>query len=256
MKKFILWAWFCMALSISMLSQNLAFEKRIFTLNGDTLRYRILFPEHYDATQKYPLVLFLHGSGERGNDNEKQLTHGATLFTNTTNRTQFPSIVVFPQCPENGSWVNITEEEDDSFILNKSKTPTEPMQLVIRLILSLRKTEAVDKKRMYVMGLSLGGMGTFDIVCRHPKLFAAAIPICGAAEMVQLKKVKHMAIRMYHGDADKSVSVKYAQNAYIELKAIGAQKVQIIIFKGVGHNSWEHAFRYPDFLSWMYSKHL
>jgi predicted peptidase len=114
------------------------------------------------------------------------------------------------------------------------------------------KKESVDKKRIYVMGLSMGGMGTFDIICRYPKYFAAAIPICGGVNTDRLKKVKHMPIRIFHGGADPVVSREYSRNAHIELKAEGSERVEYIEFPGVGHDSWTKAFAYPDFLGWMY----
>src|SRR5882672_10284744 len=93
------------------------YQKRVYVNEKkDTLRYRILFPENYDKTKKYPLVLFLHGAGERGRDNEKQLTHGAKLFLSSENRKNFPCIVVFPQCPAESFWSNVK--------IDRSKTPT------------------------------------------------------------------------------------------------------------------------------------
>jgi len=203
----------------------------------------------------YPLVVFLHGAGERGNDNEKQLTHGATLFTNSANRAQFPSIVIFPQCPKDEYWAPVSSREN-GFSYVVTKKATKPMQLVMRLIADLKKHEAVDKSRIYVTGLSMGGMGTFDLICRKPKDFAAAIPICGGVSVERLKKVKHMPIRIYHGTADNVVSPEHSKNAYAELKANGAKNVEIILYPEVGHNSWTNAFASPDFLSWMYSKQL
>ena len=102
------------------------------------------------------------------------------------------------------------------------------------------------------MGLSMGGMGTFDMICRYPKYYAAAIPICGGVHTDRLKKVRKMPIRIFHGGADPVVSREFSRNAHIELKARGSQKVEYIEFPGVGHDSWTNAFNYPDFLSWMY----
>jgi len=236
-------------------SQNNLFEKKQFIYKTDTLHYRILYPENYDKTKKYPVVLFLHGSGERGNDNEMQLKHGSSLFTNMANRQKYPAIVIFPQCPKGDYWAPVSDD-DINFKFVNSKSPTEPMMLVMRLLKQLKKTESVDKKRIYVTGLSMGGMGTFDIICRYPKFFAAAQPICGGVNVERLQKVKKMPIRIFHGDADQLVPALYSRNAYIELKAIGSQKVQIVLFKGVGHNSWDHAFKMNDFLEWMFLKKL
>lgn len=236
-------------------SQNEFFEKKQFVYHADTLPYRILYPQNYDKTKKYPLLLFLHGSGERGTDNEKQLVHGSFLFTNAENRQKYPAIVVFPQCPDGKYWAPVSRNENNFAFVN-SKLPTEPMQLVVRLLHELKKNEAVDRKRLYVTGLSMGGMGTFDLICRYPNTFAAAVPICGGVDVERLRKVKKMPIRIFHGDADNLVPVIHSRNAYVELKANGAQKVQIILFKGVGHNSWDHAFKMDDFMEWIFTKHL
>jgi len=105
-----------------------------------------------------------------------------------------------------------------------------------------------------VLGMSLGGMGTFDLICRYPDKFAAAIPICGAVNTERLKKVRKMPIRIYNGDSDNSVSPEYSRNAFIELKANGSQVVEHIEYPGVGHNSWTPAFAEPNFLKWLFSQ--
>lgn len=245
---------FLFIISFMMQAQNGLFLKKEFIYKGDTLRYRVLFPENYDKSKAYPLVLFLHGSGERGSDNEKQLTHGASLFTDSLNRKNFPAIVLFPQCPENQSWVTIVELSDAKFKMVDTNEPAKPLFLAKKMIEFYQKTEAVNNKRIYILGLSLGGMGTFDLICRYPKTFAAAIPICGAVNVERLKKVRKMPIRIYNGDSDKSVSPEYSRNAYIELKAAGSQHVEHIEYPGVGHNSWTPAFAEPDFIKWLFSQ--
>lgn len=236
-------------------AQNSLFEKKQFIYKSDTLHYRIMYPKNYQTTEKYPLLIFLHGSGERGNDNEKQLKHGSLQFTNEQNRAKYPSIVVFPQCPKEGYWAPIVDAKNGFSFVNSQK-PTEPMQLLIRLIKQLKKNNAVDTKRIYVLGLSMGGMGTFDLICRMPKTFAAAVPICGGVSVERLKKVQKIPIRIYHGDADNVVPVIHSQEAYNKLKALGSKNVELVLFHGVGHNSWDEAFRTKDFLDWIYSKSL
>jgi predicted peptidase len=233
--------------------QNDLFEKKVFQYKGETMPYRILFPENYNENESYPLVIFLHGSGERGDDNESQLKHGSALFTDAENRKNNPAIVLFPQCPKDGFWAPIKISKN-GLSYEESSKPTDAMQLLIRLIKEIKKTEAVDKNRMYVLGLSMGGMGTFDLICRYPKRFAAAITICGGVNTNRLKKLAKMPIRIYHGDADPIVSQQHSRDAYIELKANGSQNAELFIFPGVQHNSWDMAFEQPDFLSWLFSK--
>ncbi|NDP22105.1 MAG: phospholipase [Paludibacter sp.] len=236
-------------------AQSELFLKKEFIWKGDTLKYRILFPENYNRNKVYPMLVFLHGSGERGNDNEKQLVHGSSIFLNSKNRTEFPAIVIFPQCPSNDSWVHFKDKKSNTFEFSDIKGPTKPLALTKTLIDFYKKTEAVDTKKIYISGLSLGGMGTYDLICRYPRLFAAAIPICGAVNEKRLMKVRKMPIRIYHGDNDESVSVEYARNAYIELKANGSKNVQYFEFPGVGHNSWDRTFAEPDFLKWLFNQH-
>ena len=242
-------------ISVSIQAQDSLFLRKEFIFKGDTLRYRVLFPDNYSKNKKYPLVIFFHGSGECGNDNEKQLKHGASLFEDQKNRTNFPAIVIFPQCPATDSWVNFKVTGPNTFVFIDNKKPTKALEMTKILIDFYQKTEAVDKKRIYVSGLSLGGMATYDLICRYPKTFAAAIPMCGAVEVVRLEKVRKMPIRIYHGANDDAVSVEYARNAYNELKANGSKTMEYIEFPGVGHNCWYNAFSQPDFLIWMFSKH-
>lgn len=241
-------------ISIILHAQNGIFLKKEFVYKNDTLQYRVLFPDDYDKSKIYPLVLFLHGSGECGNDNEKQLKHGSSLFTDKSNRQNYPAIVLFPQCPSNQSWVNIQELTEATFKMIDKREPSKSLGLAKKLVDFYQKTEAVDNRRIYVLGLSLGGMGTFDIICRYPQTFAAAIPICGAVNLKRLKRVTKMPIRIYNGDSDNSVSPEYSRNAYVELKADGSQRVEHIEYPGVGHNSWTPAFAEPDFLKWLFSQ--
>lgn len=232
------------------------YQKKEFKLSEKTMPYRILFPENYDRTKKYPLVLFLHGAGERGNDNEKQLTHGAKLFLSQETRKNFPAIVIFPQCTAEGFWGNVNVDRTKTplvFDFDYSKPATDQLKMVINLLKKIVKEESVDKKRVYVTGLSMGGMGTFEAVYRFPKLFAAALPICGGGDAKHYtKKVKAIPFWVFHGADDAVVNAKYSREMVEKLKLIGVN-VKYSEYPGVNHNSWDNAFAEPDFLSWMFS---
>ncbi len=228
------------------------YEKKQFVSQGDTLNYRLLRPE--PGQQQYPLVLFLHGGGERGSDNEKQLSHGSEMFRNPVNRENYPAYVLYPQCPEDGYWTYRDRPETFTPAEMPSGLSISPvMELVVGLLDEYLLRPDVDTDRVYVMGLSMGGMGTFDLVCRYPELFAAAIPICGTVYPARLEAAKHVHFRIFHGDKDATVPVSGSREAYKALKQIGAD-VEYIEFPGVNHDSWTPAFNYPGFMEWLFEK--
>jgi len=161
-----------------------AFEKKQFIRGKDTLRYRILYPRKYKKRKAYPLVLFLHGSGERGRDNEAQLMHGGKFFVEENIRKEFPAIIIFPQCPQDSTWSRSKRASNsDKRIFLSDEAPPVSQQLVKELVDSLSEKKVVDNRRRYLGGLSLGGFGTYDLLIRYPDYFAAAFPICGAANI-------------------------------------------------------------------------
>jgi predicted peptidase len=223
-----------------------------------TLPYRILYPPDYDRSMEYPLVLFLHGAGERGNDNEKQLLHGVKHFLEDVTRDRFPCILVVPQCPDDGYWGSVIVDRSTqprTFTFNYQNHITPALQLAIDLVKFLRKAEAVDKNRVYVTGLSMGGMGTLEAVYRQPKLFAAAVPVCGGADHSAYQK-KHARIPFwfFHGDADTIVPVDFSRTAVMHLKSLGAS-IKYTEYPGVKHNSWVNAYAEPDLIPWMFKQH-
>ena len=231
------------------------FEKKVYvTASNDSLNYRLLRPEVEQEGEKYPLVLFLHGSGERGSDNEKQLFHGSQMWLNPVNRENYPAFVLVPQCPESGYWAYT--DRPSSF--EPDKMPFDvPLSPVFRTLKELIDTylamPQVDNKRVYVIGLSMGAMGTYDLAIRYPEIFAAAIPICGTVNPTRLSAAKDVKFRIFHGDADTVVPVSGSRQAYKALKAAGAD-IEYIEFPGVTHGSWNPAFTQPDFMSWLFSQ--
>ncbi len=219
------------------------FQAREFTSStGQKLPYRILYPENFNPSEKYPLVLFLHGAGERGDDNTAQLKHGGAMFTNPVNRTQYPCIAIFPQCPQELWWAG---REDLS-------AETAPGKAVKELLDSFLSGDNVDLNRVYVMGLSMGGRGTFYLIENFPEIFAAAIPICGWSNISILSNAAgKVKVRIFHGDADPVVLVEGSRQAYNTLKNAGSE-VEYIEYPAVEHNSWDYAFREKDFFSWLF----
>jgi predicted peptidase len=198
----------------------------------------------------------LHGAGERGNDNESQLVHGAGLFLRDSIREKYQAIVVFPQCPLNSFWSNVEFKTDSSgkrgFYFQAGGAPTIAMDLAQQLLKKIIKEYPVNKKQIYVGGLSMGGMGTFEIVRRNPKLFAAAFPICGGAETSTAAKLTKVKWWVFHGAADAVVPPENSQKMVDALKAVKAD-VKFSLYPGVNHNSWDNAFAEPTLLSWLFS---
>jgi predicted peptidase len=236
------------------------YEKKIFVSKGDTLQYRILYPKDYDKSKAYPVITFLHGSGERGNDNQAQLTHGGKLFLNDTLRDEFRAIVIFPQCPKDSVWRYITSKRDSSMpggraidfsMTNKTSTPTRLMKMLLD---SLIKSKVADRKRMYIGGLSLGGFGTFNMIEKYPDYFAAAFPICGGGDTAAAKRfAKNTGVWIFHGDKDPSVNVKYSRDYYTALKKADGD-VRYTEYPNVQHNSWDNAFAEKDLVHWLFTK--
>lgn len=234
-----------------------AYKKALFIRGIDTLRYRILYPEGYESQKSYPLVVFLHGAGERGNDNEHQLDLGASLFLRDSLRNQFPAIVVFPQCPFDSTWNRFTVPSDTTEAYNRSldtSAPTTPERLIKLVMDSLSENKIVDKKRIYIGGLSLGAFGTYDLVIHYPYYFAAAFAICGQANVrLFTEKAANVPIWIFHGDIDNVIPVQPDRDLYKALKKAGAKNLKYIEYPGVMHNSWINAFAEPALFPWLFS---
>lgn len=252
---------FCFLLSLSASAQDLSkYEKQWFIQSGDTLPYRILFPENYDSSKAYPLLLFLHGRGESGTDNEKQLLNGAKLFLSDSFRTNYPAIVVFPQCSDKSYWSNVemimekTKNSKRSFYFIPDGDPSTPMRQVMMLMRNLQVRFHIEQKRIYVMGLSMGGMGTFEIVRRMPGFFAAAIPICGGSSTQTAKQLTKTKWWIFHGAKDDVVLPSFSINMVSALKAAHAS-VKFTLYPNANHNSWDAAFAEPGIMQWLFSQH-
>jgi predicted peptidase len=243
-------------ISLFVNAQDLSlYQKKEFKYSDDkVLPYRILYPENYDKNKKYPLLLFLHGAGERGKDNEKQLIHGANLFITEVNRKNFPAIIVFPQCPVESFWAVMKTDQSKqppTRVFDYTTEPNWPLVAANELVRNILKDEAVDKKRVYITGLSMGGMGTFESVFRYPKMYAAALPICGGGDVNHYdKRIRKVAFWVFHGAADAVVNVKLSQEMVEKIKLLKAE-VRYSEYPGVNHNSWNNAFAEKEYLSWM-----
>lgn len=236
-------------------AQKSPYESKIFTLNGDTLPYRIMYPVDFDAAKQYPLLLILHGSGERGSNNEAQLVHGSDLFADPENREKFPAIVIFPQCPSEDYWASVERTLDEKgkrqFGFSGEFEPTHAMTLLISLLEEFREKPWVDLDRLYVGGLSMGGMGTFELLALRPDWFAAAFPICGGGDPASVTKYAGKTpLWIFHGEVDDVVPVSNSIEMADAINKAGGN-ARLTIYPNVGHDSWTPAFKEPELLLWI-----
>lgn len=220
--------------------------------SGDTLLYRQLFPDS-DTLRKYPLVIFLHGSGERGNDNEAQLKWGVMNFATDQTMKSHPAFVIAPQCPEDISWSNFSRKKNNTEMLLQP-SPSKPMELVISLIQKLIKTLPIDTNRIYITGLSMGGFGTFDAIQRYPNLFAAAVPVCGGGDVSKAALISHMPIWIFHGAEDPAVNPILSLNMTEALTKAGAHP-GFTQYPETGHFSWLGAYSDQAMIEWLFRQH-
>jgi len=229
------------------------FEPLVFkTDDGRTLNYRLMKPSDYDAKKKYPLLLFFHGAGERGDDNLAQLVHGMNDFAKDENREKYPCFVVATQCPEGKRWVEVDWTLDAHDFDDK---PSVTMQLVIELLEKLPQEYSIDLSRLYVTGLSMGGFATWDMISRFPGKFAAAAPVCGGADLKLAPKMVKVPIWTFHGDKDTVVKLHRSTDMVEAIQKAGG-KVLYTEYAGVGHDSWVRAYSDPKLLEWMFAQKL
>ena len=223
---------------IIMLSVGFAQQRKMEHLNEDEIDLKYLFylPKDYYNAKKiaWPLILFLHGMGERGNDLELVKIHGIPKIVKT--QKDFPFIAVSPQCPTEYVW--------------RGK---KMLQAVESLILKIIKNYRIDKTRVYVTGLSMGGYGTWALAARRPELFAAAVPICGGGDPATVNVLKNLPIWVFHGGLDGVVLPEESEKMVRALERAGG-KVRYTLYPKAYHDSWTETYDNPALYDWMLSK--
>jgi len=237
---------------------NAQFQKASLLIDGITLPYQVLYPENYDESRSYPLIVFLHGENERGNDNEKQLTQYREFFTKNL-KSPYEAIVIVPQCPENGYWSSVKIHSYGNradFNFKEILMPTLAMQMVISLIEDWASTGRVDTNRIYAGGISMGGMGTFDLLYFMPRTFAAAFTACGGGNPDQIYAYsQNTAVWLFHGTSDNTVPSVYSTIMYNALKNASAD-TEYTDYPGAGHNIWEYVSKEKELIPWLFKHSL
>jgi len=217
-------------------AQNFFLERKQ-VLSAD---YLLFLPKDYgtDAAKRWPLLLFLHGAGERGQDLSIVAKHGPPKVDTTT--TNFPFIVVSPQCPAGKIWSN---------------------DLLLALLDEIEGKYAVDPRRVYLTGLSMGGFGTWDLALSHPERFAAIAPICGGGQTIhitlaqyfdpmKLAQLKSLGVWAFHGGQDTTVTPDNSELMISALKKAGCTDVKLTIYPEAQHDSWTQTYANPELFAW------
>ena len=224
----------------------------------ETYRYQVFLPRGWSKKHKLPVILFLHGAGERGDDGliQTEVGIGAAIRRNVD---RFPAIVVFPQCRRSSWWTDVKMQEQAMMALNQSI-----------------KEFNGDDERVYLTGLSMGGYGTWSIASKFPGKFAVVVPICGGIRppsrtpgpeevkneepgadpyLDTAKKIGQTPVWIFHGADDKIVPTEESRKMHDALKSAGGN-VKYTEYEKVGHNSWDKAYAEQELLSWMFAQKL
>jgi predicted peptidase len=233
-------------------------ERSVSVPDGNTTvecRYRLLRPDSVpgkgQTVERYPLVLFLHGAGERGNDNTKQLKYLPTWLADPAVRRRHPCFVLAPQCRMDERWVDVSWADAKS--TPQPAAPTVDLAAATKALEETLVREAVDPARIYLTGLSMGGYGTWDLATRMPDRFAAILPVCGGGDDRVAARIAALPIWCFHGDADTAVPVDRSRTMVAAVKAAGGRPIYSEL-AGVGHDSWTPAYRDAFVLDWLFSQ--
>ncbi len=201
----------------------------------ETINYLLFLPVGYgaDTAKRWPLILFLHGAGERGSDVQKVAIHGPVKYI--AKHSDFPFIMVSPQCPEGRHWSN---------------------DQLLALLADIQGRYRVDPSRVYLTGLSMGGYGTWTLGTAHPEKFAAIVPICGGGEMITVllsdkTALKTLGVWAFHGGKDPVVPLSESERMVEALKKAGVTDVKLTVYPEAGHDSWTETYNNPELYWWL-----
>ena len=218
--------------------------------SGYEIPCRLLRPPKSDDATVYPLVLFLHGAGERGDDNRAQLTHGVAEFYQRRN--EHPCFVLAPQCPTGERWVEVDwNRETGTGTFGQS--PSKPMAAAWGAVRKLLKEESVDPTRVYVTGLSMGGFGTWFAAGHYRASLAAAAPVCGGGDPSWAAKYEGLPLWAAHGIDDSAVPVKRTREMVDAIRSAGGG-IGVTEYPDVGHNSWTPFYADDQFHDWLFAQ--
>ena len=217
------------------------------------LQYRYFKPETRE-NQLYPLLIFLHGSRQRGTDNNSHLNEESLFWVGRHVQEKYPSFVILPQCPNTKKWVNTTDTVYPFNNYNQDAIPeSEILKALIGLIHEFTNQYPIDVNRIYISGFSMGGSGAWDLLTRHPEMFAAAVIIAGASDPNKAFTITHIPIKVFNGELDHIIPPKLNMKMSNEINKLGG-KCEITVLKGEWHECVMKAFQTPGLVDWLFEK--
>lgn len=220
------------------------FKKDIFydSKTNNTLPFRLVIPKNYDSNKKYPVILFLHGAGELGTDNEKHISTIKTMYYYNGDLVSDAFLI----CPQTNEWWRLDRynEGDRKGMLSSA----------LNLLEDLRNNYSFDTNRIYVTGLSMGGYATWSLLEEYGNIFAAGMPICGGGNSSNGYKLKDLPIRIYHSLDDPTVNFSASQSMHSAILNAGGSKAEFVILDGLGHNVWDYAFSDREAFCWLFAQ--
>jgi predicted peptidase len=221
------------------------FEARIFKdSSGVEMPYRLFIPPNYDPSASYPIIVYLHGAKGCGNDNLKQIsggnTNGTHVWITNENQAKNPAFVVAPQLPVDSYW-----GIRDSVQISKYG------KIAIKIVRNLLQEFSIDSDRIYLTGQSRGGYGTWDIACKYPGFFAAAVPLCGGGNPALVYAIRDLPVWAFHGEKDQTVNVEYTRVLVEALQEIDGNIIYTE-YPDMDHNVWDKAYLEPELQEWLF----
>lgn len=215
--------------------------------DGTEYKHLLVRPKEVKAGETYPLVVFLHGAGERGSDPAVLAKHFFPAMLSEEYRERFPCFILAPQCPSGERWGSLDWRTGED-----SGEMTAPLAAVKALVGSALEEFPIDEDRLYLTGLSMGGYGTWDWTTREPGFWTAAAPICGAGDTKKAAAVKDLPLWVAHGDQDNAVPVERSREMVAAVVAAGGHPIYVE-YPGVAHDSWTPAYGTPDgLIAWLF----
>lgn len=211
-------------------------EVKLEVVQKIEMKYRLYLPRDYKSNEAatWPLVVFLHGAGERGNDPQRLGVHG--IPREADEGREFPFLVLAPQCPEPSVWIMQQDQV---------------MELISRFCRDYR----VDPQRIYLTGISMGGFGTWEIAMTYPEVFAAIVPICGGGMSWRADRLLSTPIWTFHGGKDDVVPLVYTEEMVRALRVLG-NPVQFTVYPEAGHDCWTEVYQREDIYEWLLEQYL